>query len=51
MHLDLVVVRKGEKVEVNDEKSYNNGVKVVPSFLLEPEVVGGAGQRFTVPRS
>lgn len=30
---------KGSTVEVNDEKSYDNGVKVVPSFLLDPEVV------------
>lgn len=30
---------KGEKVEVNDEKTYDNGVKVVPSYLIEPEVV------------
>jgi putative multiple sugar transport system substrate-binding protein len=30
---------KGEKVEVNDEKSYNNGNKVVPSYLLPPVVV------------
>jgi putative multiple sugar transport system substrate-binding protein len=30
---------KGEKVAVNDEKTYNNGVKVVPSYLIEPEVV------------
>ena len=29
----------GATVEVNDTKSYNNGVKVVPSYLLEPEVV------------
>jgi putative multiple sugar transport system substrate-binding protein len=29
-------VIKGEKVDVNDEKTYDNGVKVVPSFLLEP---------------
>jgi putative multiple sugar transport system substrate-binding protein len=29
-------VLKGEKVEVNDEKTYNNQVKVVPSFLLVP---------------
>ncbi|WP_160671314.1 multiple monosaccharide ABC transporter substrate-binding protein [Clostridium sp. C8-1-8] len=27
---------KGEKVEVNDEKTYNNGNKVVPSFLCVP---------------
>ncbi|WP_248927004.1 multiple monosaccharide ABC transporter substrate-binding protein [Paenibacillus hamazuiensis] len=29
-------VLKGQKAEVNDEKTYNNGVKVVPSYLLEP---------------
>ncbi|HPJ15283.1 MAG TPA: sugar ABC transporter substrate-binding protein [Spirochaetota bacterium] len=27
---------KGEQVDVNDTKTYNNGVKVVPSFLCEP---------------
>jgi putative multiple sugar transport system substrate-binding protein len=32
-------ITKGEKVEVNDEKTYDNGVKVVPSYLIEPEVV------------
>ena len=26
----------GGKVEVNDTKTYNNGVKVVPSYLLKP---------------
>ncbi|MCL1872214.1 MAG: sugar-binding protein [Promicromonosporaceae bacterium] len=30
---------KGQKVDVNDTTSYNNGVKNVPSFLLEPQVV------------
>lgn len=30
---------KGETVTVNDTETYNNGVKVVPSYLLEPEVV------------
>lgn len=30
---------KGSTVEVNDTKTYNNGVKVVPSYLLAPEVV------------
>ncbi|MHB1488990.1 multiple sugar-binding periplasmic protein SbpA precursor [mine drainage metagenome] len=30
---------KGETVTVNDTKTYNNGVKVVPAFLLPPEVV------------
>ncbi len=29
----------GKQVVVNDTKSYNNGVKVVPSFLLKPVVV------------
>lgn len=29
-------VLKGEKVEVNDEKTYDNGVKVVPSYLCTP---------------
>lgn len=27
---------KGEEPEVNDTKTYDNGVKVVPSYLLEP---------------
>ncbi|OKL51994.1 multiple monosaccharide ABC transporter substrate-binding protein [Buchananella hordeovulneris] len=30
---------KGEEVTVNDTKSYENGKKVVPSFLIEPQVV------------
>ncbi|PYF99319.1 monosaccharide ABC transporter substrate-binding protein, CUT2 family [Georgenia satyanarayanai] len=30
---------KGEEVEVNDTETYDNGVKVVPSYLLPPEVV------------
>ncbi|MFC3570941.1 multiple monosaccharide ABC transporter substrate-binding protein [Paracoccus simplex] len=30
---------KGEEPEVNDTKSYDNGVKVVPSYLLEPVAV------------
>lgn len=29
----------GETVEVNDTETYDNGVKVVPSFLIEPVVV------------
>jgi putative multiple sugar transport system substrate-binding protein len=29
----------GEEVSVNDTESYHNGVKVVPAFLLEPQVV------------
>ena len=30
---------KGETVEVNDTATYDNGKKVVPSFLLAPQVV------------
>ena len=29
----------GKEVQVNDTKTYNNGVKVVPSYLLKPVVV------------
>lgn len=29
----------GRQVVVNDDKTYNNGVKVVPSYLLKPVVV------------
>lgn len=29
----------GETPEVNDTSSYNNGVKVVPSYLLQPQFV------------
>lgn len=32
-------IMKGDKVEINDDKTYNNGVKVVPSYLLEPKFV------------
>ncbi len=29
-------VLKGATPEINDTKTYNNGVKIVPSYLLEP---------------
>jgi putative multiple sugar transport system substrate-binding protein len=29
-------VLKGKKPQVNDTTSYNNGKKVVPSYLLQP---------------
>lgn len=32
-------LQAGQKAEVNDEKQYNNGVKVVPSYLLAPVIV------------
>ena len=35
----VVSLQKGEKPNVNDEKSYNNGVKVVPANLLAPVIV------------
>jgi putative multiple sugar transport system substrate-binding protein len=31
--------QKGEDIETNDTKSYDNGVKVVPAFLLPPVIV------------
>ncbi|MCR5565747.1 MAG: sugar-binding protein [Clostridiales bacterium] len=40
-------ILKGEKVDVNDEKTYNNNKKVVPSFLCEP-VFGDAGNYKTL---
>ncbi|WP_024285722.1 multiple monosaccharide ABC transporter substrate-binding protein [Cellulomonas sp. KRMCY2] len=30
---------KGEPVEVNDEETYDNGIKVVPTYLIPPKVV------------
>ncbi len=41
----------GKTPEVNDTKTYNNGVKVVPSYLLKPvsvdvsELEAGAGRQ------
>ncbi len=35
----IVQVIDGDEVEVNDTETYDNGVKVVPTYLLEPEVV------------
>jgi putative multiple sugar transport system substrate-binding protein len=32
-------ITKGTTVDVNDTKTYDNGVKVVPSYLITPEVV------------
>ena len=32
-------IASGKPVEVNDTKSYNNGVKVVPAYLLTPVIV------------
>ena len=35
-------VLQGKQPEINDTKTYNNGVKIVPSFLLTPHTVGKA---------
>jgi putative multiple sugar transport system substrate-binding protein len=32
-------LQKGEPVDVNDPTSYNNGAKIVPTFLLTPQLV------------
>jgi putative multiple sugar transport system substrate-binding protein len=32
-------VLAGKKPQINDTKTYNNGVKVVPSYLLKPVAV------------
>ena len=29
----------GKQPEINDTKTYNNGIKVVPSYLLKPVAV------------
>jgi putative multiple sugar transport system substrate-binding protein len=39
---------KGEKPEVNDTKTYDNGAKVVPAYLLEPVSVDKANYQATV---
>lgn len=38
-------VQQGQKPEINDEKSYNNGVKVVPAYLLPPQIVTKANAK------
>ncbi|NBD24604.1 multiple monosaccharide ABC transporter substrate-binding protein [Paenibacillus glycinis] len=38
-------VIEGKEAEVNDTKTYDNGVKVVPSFLLEPVSVDSANYK------
>jgi putative multiple sugar transport system substrate-binding protein len=34
-----VAILNGDEPEVNDTTTYDNGVKVVPSFLLTPYIV------------
>jgi len=35
----IQALQEGEDPEINDTESYDNGVKVVPSFLLTPVIV------------
>jgi len=39
VHTMIQEIIAGKTVEVNDTETYNNGVKVVPSYLVTPEVV------------
>lgn len=32
-------LQQGKAPAVNDRKSYHNGVKIVPAYLLEPQIV------------
>ncbi|MGO4109441.1 multiple monosaccharide ABC transporter substrate-binding protein [Paenibacillus sp. YAF4_2] len=41
-------VIEGKDAEVNDTKTYDNGVKVVPSFLLEPVSVDSTNYKQTL---
>jgi len=39
VHEMIKSIIAGTAVETNDTKTYNNGVKVVPSYLVLPQVV------------
>jgi len=41
----VVALSKGEQPQINDTESYNNGAKIVPSFLLEPVIVTKANAK------
>ena len=32
-------LKQGKPPEINDDHSYDNGVKIVPAYLLEPQIV------------
>ncbi len=38
----------GSKPEINDAKTYDNGKKVVPSYLLNPVLVNKANWKATL---
>ncbi|MCI0383291.1 hypothetical protein LJ221_02440 [Streptomyces sp. CNQ085] len=41
-------VPKGDEPEVNDTESYDNGVKTVPAYLLEPVSIDGSNTQLLV---
>ncbi|WP_307005644.1 sugar-binding protein [Sinomonas atrocyanea] len=44
--IDMVKkLQQGQKPDINDDKSYNNGVKTVPAFLLPPQIVTKANAK------
>ena len=50
--VDMVdAVLSGKEVPVNDTKTYNNGVKAVPSYLLKPVVVDKSNWEKTLVES
>jgi putative multiple sugar transport system substrate-binding protein len=50
--VDMVsAVIKGKTPTVNDKKTYNNGVKIVPSYLLTPTSVDKSNYKDTVIKS
>jgi len=38
-------LKQGKAPAVNDDHSYNNGVRIVPAYLLEPRIVTQANVR------
>src|SRR5207249_4391721 len=47
--VDAIV--SGKQPQVNDTKTYNNGVKVVPSYLLKPVAVDSSNWKETLVNS
>ena len=41
-------VRQGRQPEINDTKTYNNKVKIVPSYLLKPVPVDATNWKQTL---
>jgi putative multiple sugar transport system substrate-binding protein len=47
----VTAVLKGKTPKINDKKTYNNGVKIVPSYLLVPVAVDKSNYKATVIKS